>query len=92
MEAVSQGAIEAGEAAAGFKIYREGGRWVGLVRPSAFHPPYPETVHLSRARRNGATSDSSPGSFIVHAVSGCVYRSWGRMGAGSILTYLSRTM
>lgn len=32
MDAVSQGALEAGTPAAGFKIYREGGKWVGLVR------------------------------------------------------------
>jgi hypothetical protein len=35
MDAVCQGAAEAGVPAAGFKILREGGKWVGAVSPLA---------------------------------------------------------
>jgi hypothetical protein len=39
MDAVSQGAVDAGFPAAGFKIYREGGKWVGLVSNNCSHYP-----------------------------------------------------
>lgn len=39
MDAVSQGALKAGSPAAGFKIAREGGRWMGEVLALLAHIP-----------------------------------------------------
>eukprot|EP00192_Tetraselmis_astigmatica_P013708 CAMPEP_0117659726 /NCGR_PEP_ID=MMETSP0804-20121206/6586_1 /TAXON_ID=1074897 /ORGANISM="Tetraselmis astigmatica, Strain CCMP880" /LENGTH=321 /DNA_ID=CAMNT_0005466403 /DNA_START=29 /DNA_END=990 /DNA_ORIENTATION=+ len=62
MEAVSQGALEAGAPAAGFKIFREGGRWVGLDG-SWEHPYLPRensvTCEFFSARKHGLAEAAS---------------------------------